>query len=254
MIKYIADCHVHSTYSEDATQSIDSIVAYAISIGLKYIAFTEHVDFNEKDNGYMYFDYTKYSKDIYLAREKYDNKITILKAIEFGEPHLYKKQFEIEQKRDYDFIIGSIHWHNNYFYGQKELANKYSNKRLMEIYYLDTLKMIAYGGFNVLGHLDFPNRYFKNTLINNQLIEPILEKLIEKDIVLEINTSGYRKEYNYTMPTKSTIVKYVEKGGSKITLGSDAHEYKFLTNNFNKVDNIKGINIGVFKDKKFVSI
>lgn len=253
-MKYIFDNHVHSKYSEDAKESIELIVKKAIKMGLKYITFTEHVDFNPYDNGYLYFNYENYSRDIYLARKKYSNKIEILKGIEFGEPHLYKKQFEIEKNRDYDLIIGSIHWQKDMFYGQKKLSEKYRFDKLMDLYYKETLKMIDYGGFDVLAHFEFPNRYFKKNINENELVNQILEKLIEKDIALEINTSGFRNGYNHFLPKVSTVLMYINKGGRKISLGSDAHKHNQLISEFNKIDFINEIDVGIFKNRKFIKI
>ena len=48
--------------------------------------------------------------------------------------------------------------------------------------------------------------------------------LLDKNMVIEINTSSLRKGHNETMPGKELLEIYKECGGIYVTVGSDAHE------------------------------
>ena len=43
-----ADYHVHTCYSDDSEYPIEEVVKDAISLGLKEICFTDHVDYGVK--------------------------------------------------------------------------------------------------------------------------------------------------------------------------------------------------------------
>ena len=47
--------------------------------------------------------------------------------------------------------------------------------------------------------------------------------LVEKDLVIEINTSSLRKGHTQTMPGKDLLEIYKANGGKYVTIGSDAH-------------------------------
>ncbi len=54
-------------------------------------------------------------------------------------------------------------------------------------------------------------------------INQILKAIIARDIALEINTAHIGRRLNRLSPEPEIIKKYIEMGGSKFTLGSDAH-------------------------------
>ena len=52
----LADQHIHSHHSGDSDESMERIADSAIAAGLKYLCFTEHMDFG--------FPYEKYADSI----------------------------------------------------------------------------------------------------------------------------------------------------------------------------------------------
>ena len=50
-------------------------------------------------------------------------------------------------------------------------------------------KAIEFGGFQVMAHLDFPKLFFEKWIINNDALDTILSTMINKNILLEVNTS-----------------------------------------------------------------
>lgn len=254
MMEFFSDSHVHSLFSEDGKQEMEDIVKKAIEKGMRYITFTEHVDYNPNDDGYMFFNYEDYTSRLNSLKDKYKKSITILKGIEFGEPHLYPLLFHQETKRDYDMIMASIHWHDDVFYGDRRMMTERSADEVLRIYYEDTLRMIEFGGFDVLAHLDFPKRYFKFENTAYDLVDEILTALIRKRIVLEINTSGFRKDYLNSMPDDYVIGRYHELGGEMVSLGSDAHHGDDLQNGFDRIRHHEADSSFVFIRRKLTKI
>ena len=55
------------------------------------------------------------------------------------------------------------------------------------------------------------------------LYEPILRALIESGTALEVNTSGLRQAAAETYPSPAIVARFRELGGTRVTIGSDAH-------------------------------
>lgn len=83
---------------------------------------------------------------------------------------------------------------------------------------------VYWGGFDVLGHIDFPKRYYGEIYYVEAEIREIFERLLEKNRIIEINTSSLRKRHSETMPGKELLEIYRDCDGRYITVGSDAHE------------------------------
>jgi predicted metal-dependent phosphoesterase TrpH len=70
-MKFKIDLHVHSKYSGDNDAEPEETVIRAIQYGLQGIAFTEHY-------------YYEVSEPVELLKEKYGNRILILRGVEFS--------------------------------------------------------------------------------------------------------------------------------------------------------------------------
>ncbi|MDO5157011.1 MAG: histidinol-phosphatase, partial [Eubacteriales bacterium] len=87
---------------------------------------------------------------------------------------------------------------------------------------------VKQGGFDALGHIDFPKRYYGEIYYEEKMMNEIFKYLLDKDMIIEINTSSLRKGHDETMPGIDMLQIYKENGGKYITVGSDAHEEKDL--------------------------
>lgn len=252
------DLHIHSHHSSDSTALMEEMCASAVKKNIKAIAFTDHFDTNEIKNGQSYFNYDDFSQEIDGMREKFNGRLTILKGIEFGEPHRYPYEFDIIIKKDFDIILGSIHCIQEIFVGDKSLQDIYIIKDIYENYYSEVLKAVNFGGFDALAHIDFPKRYLKPVYDDSLLIDQILYQMIKKGIALEINSSPLRKGINETCPDDSILKKYLKAGGYKITTGSDAHTAKDVACDFDYVKNLlikNGIEkVGIIKNRKYEEV
>jgi len=250
----IADTHVHSDFSADAEDTIKDMCEVAIDKGLSFICFTEHIDENPKSEGLNFFDAEKYLNTIEEVGRKYKEEIIILSGVEFSEPQLYSKKFKKVLAKNYDSLLGSIHWIDDILIGHEELINLYNTQEIFEKYYDLVLEMTEHGGFNVLAHLDLPKRYIGVEYENSEVIKKILRIIIEKDIALEINTSTLRRGLNESMPGSKILALYSELGGKKVTIGSDAHRIQDIASDFNyalKIVDKYGFDNGYYKNGEF---
>jgi histidinol-phosphatase (PHP family) len=221
------DAHVHSHFSVDSQTSVMAMCQAAVDAGLSAICFAEHMDLNPNDEGYGFFRYAAYSQAIDAAREVLAGRLTVLKGVEFGEPHLYPREVEWANGEDLDVIIAGIHWIDDRFVGDRTLHAAYGvaqdPRPLWERYYGDMLQAVRSGGFDVLAHLDLPKRYLGSGYAQTPLIEEILAEVVSAGIVLEINTSPLRKGVDACAPDLELLRCYVAAGGRRVAVGSDAH-------------------------------
>ncbi|MBN2655774.1 MAG: histidinol-phosphatase HisJ family protein [Spirochaetales bacterium] len=251
------DMHCHSVHSEDTDSSPDDMCRSALEKSIKGIAFTEHVDFNPADKGFDYFDAGTFQTDIDRLRQIYSPKLGILKGMEFSEPHLYPREFRaLSLSYDWDVIIGSVHMMGDRFVGDCIVNNGGELRTLYRDYYALLLDMVEKGGFDILGHLDFPKRYFGKAEIPVDHIKPVLRNMIEKGIALEVNTSPWRKGLDEFSPHREILELYAGAGGEMITLGSDAHIPGDVAADFKTAEELIGsignLKIGRFEKRKFI--
>ena len=250
-----ADTHVHSTYSGDGKATIDEMVQKAISLGMKQICFTEHNDFDypyaEGDKPDMFLlNVDAYLFDLLRAREKYEGQIKILFGMELGlVPEIKRKNLILAKSHDFDYIIGSSHlchgrdpYYPDFYEGREE-------KAAYREYFESILENVkGYTQYDVYGHLDYVVRYGPTQNQNYSyadyadVIDEILRILVENEKGLEVNTGGFRCGIGTTNPCHDIIRRYRELGGEIITIGSDAHETKYLQDHFDDAaDMLKAI-------------
>lgn len=263
----LADSHTHTKFSADAKDDMFDMCKAAIAKELSYICFTEHIDNNPYDESYQYYNYDKYSEAIKRAREEFGDKIRILSGIEFSEPHIYPKEFEKFLKRDFDVVMAAIHyigkdqvgihWVDEKYLCDKTKLKDYTKQRIFHEYYEELLQIVKLGGFDVLAHFDNPTRYLKEPGQEVELVNEIIYELVNKGIAIEINTSSLRKGYHKCAPDSEILKQYIDAGGTKVTIGSDAHFCHEIAANFDyayKLAKDHQANTGIFKERRFMSL
>lgn len=259
-LSYPADLHVHSKFSHDADDDLNVVCQAAINKGLKIICFTEHLDLDPNDPSCSFFNYPKFSKALESARREFGDRIEILKGIEFSEPYRYPREFEKWRRKDVDFILGSVHTLDRVFIGEKDLLKRYTIDQLFESYYHKVLQAVRFGGFDALAHLDFPKRYYRDTSSCPDSVSEILHEMVSQEIALEINTSPLRKGLPEPSPAEAVVRQFLDLGGQKITLGSDAHSAEDIGSGLDEAwEMIKKINpnftgLGFFKKRQFIPL
>jgi histidinol-phosphatase (PHP family) len=217
------DCHLHSTISPDAQSPILEMCRSAVRKGVSTVCFTEHFDLNPSDSKHGYYRHDAYLAEIGRARKIMKGRVEILLGIEFSEPHHYPKEFERMMKKRFDFVLGSMHSIGDTWAGAGDILRKYSAEEIFRMHYAETLKMVQFGGFDALAHMDFPRRFIPDYREPAELIDPILSTLIRSGISLELNSSPLRKGKGFSLPSRTILRRYKELGGKYVTLGSDAH-------------------------------
>jgi histidinol-phosphatase (PHP family) len=233
------DCHLHTNASEDADMDITALAETIKRHGLSGICITDHCEYIGHElpstaggwsnyHGFIYL-YDR-SRGAYCKLRELLPETDILFGVEIGLGFANIENAKIVMAEDrYDFVITSIHSVGSFPDFCCMDFRGYDAEELYDDYLDEVIKLIGYGGFDFLAHLTYPLRYIKNWHIKfddmkftDKYIE-IFDLLIKKDIALEVNTSGLKFDPPYTMPHFKLLKLYADRGGYKISLGSDSH-------------------------------
>ena len=245
-----SDFHMHTNHSTDSKEPMENMILKAIDLGLDTICFTEHHDIDypplpdEPDNDAPFILNTdSYLYELLGLRSKYSDRINVLFGVEIGvQPHLRRELAVYAKSYDFDFIIASTH-----LIGKKDpyYYSEYFESKTDEEGYREYFKEVyeclrVFNNFDVFGHLDYIVRYGKTKDADysydkyKDCIDPILEKILELEKGIEINTGAIRHGLKDLNPCMDILKQYKKLGGEIITIGSDAHETKYIADGFDR--------------------
>ncbi|MGE8078782.1 histidinol-phosphatase HisJ family protein [Peribacillus loiseleuriae] len=234
---HLIDYHHHTNHSFDSTASMKEVCKTAIDKGIKEICFTEHFSVNPLAPTYGHMNFTRYFNEIKECQEMFGSQLVIKAGIELCEPHLLKQEYEMAlAPLNLDFILGSVHNMNNLKL-RKFLENKDAYSAYQSYFY-EVYKMVCSADIDVIAHLDLLKRYAVKTIgmyhfeDHKEVLEAILLKAIERNIGIEINTSGLRGNLKQALPSINIVQLYKELGGEILTIGSDSHFADAVGSNF----------------------
>ncbi|MEI8200221.1 MAG: histidinol-phosphatase HisJ family protein [Eubacteriales bacterium] len=222
-----SDFHLHSNHSFDSRTAMAEVCRQALDKNYKEICFTEHFSLDPQVPTYGHLDWDLYNADIQQNRIMFDGVLIIRKGIEICEPHRdlsgYRQIFANEPM---DYILGSIH--NVSSLKLRFLLRDSGRDQAYAAFFEETLAMVQNADIDGAAHLDLIKRYSKEPFSDQDLagnfkvIEKILQTIIDRKLVLEINTSTVRS-LGQTMPAENILLLYRSMGGTRISLGSDSH-------------------------------
>lgn len=198
----------------------------AAAVGIRYLAFTDHADFAPSD---PCIDPGSYLPTLERYR---DNAwgIRLGIGVELGiQVGHAPRVAAFLQGRTFDFVIASMHR----ACGLDIADGSFHRGRTVETAWSDFLddtlaSMRACPDFDTLGHFDILSRYdaTRKTApsdIHAEKLDAVLNWLIAHGKCLELNTSARRYEVGHMHPSEKILKRYVELGGTRVTIGSDAH-------------------------------
>jgi histidinol-phosphatase (PHP family) len=247
------DFHVHPDYSIDAEGSIREYCEKAVSIGLKKICFTTHIDLDprrEEFDPFMRIDGEKrrikpeilnlYQEEIqYEARRFAKRDLEVFCGIEIdyfeGVEEVWKN---FNSGLEFDFIIGSVHCIDAIAFTWSKHApscfKRNDSRRFYEKYYKSVVGLARTGLFDCVGHLDGYRKYAAASIPGGlddppaELVESALAAIKEADIGIEINSAAIRHKVGQTYPSEALLRKAAEMEVPVVSLGSDAHSPDWL--------------------------
>jgi histidinol-phosphatase (PHP family) len=228
-MKIPLDYHLHTSYSEDGDDSLEAMCKRAIQLGIPEVGFSEHWDVGPYEIKPRFFEPEPWYAEIERLRDLFAGRLVIRAGIEIAEPHLYPLETaEVLQRAAFDYGIGSVHFVQENFMFDREYFLCHSADEVYGDYFDELERMVRTANIDIVAHLDVPARtgipvFGYDPLRYEEQIRKVLKTCIERGLALDINVSGLRKPSNNIMPNPLILKWFVEMGGQRLTLGSDAH-------------------------------
>ncbi|MCR5177713.1 MAG: histidinol-phosphatase HisJ family protein [Lachnospiraceae bacterium] len=247
----LADQHIHSHHSGDSDESMERIADSAIAAGLKYLCFTEHMDFDyppvddpELTPDTFILDADPYKAEYLRIRDRYAGRIELMLGTEIGmQPHVAIENRDFCRSLEPDLVVASIHvvkrrdpYYPSFYEGRSEeeavaetLEETLENIRLFE-------------DFDVLGHMDYIIRYLPSRRKTvdmsafSPVVDEILKLLIRRGQGLDLNTAPLTRGFPHMHPSHYILERYRDLGGRVITFGSDAHKCENVASCFDTAE------------------
>lgn len=208
------DMHIHLKKGVNDYDVMKSYIKRCIELGIEKVIFLDHGNRTSPKHKAILNDekvINEFFRLINIARSEFKN-IKIYTGIEVDystEEEFRTNELKIMSK-GFDYILGSVH-------GIKDLTE--------EEYYKRNIDLLDCYPINILCHLKLYDDYLEyNSLINN-----IVKKCGEKNVMIEINTSD-RSIWNFEQ--LEYMMNLFKKYNVKYTTGSDSHKVDELGTNY----------------------
>ncbi len=246
------DSHIHTRLCNHATGEMEEYVQAALGKGLKTIIFREHLeeDIVYSDRTWLTeADFAYYFEEGWRLKEKYADRINVQLGVEIGfNPLAIDLLQEKITRYPWDHIGLSYHY---YFTGKVHLnmvSRRQSNiaklaeigvEKVLSEYFSGLIQGITHLDCHILCHLDAALRHYPGlrfSATHLELIDRILELMKQKNMSLEINTSGFPIR-NEPYPGKGILRKAVALN-IHLMAGSDAHHPNQVGRYFNRLPDL----------------
>ncbi len=234
-----ADYHMHTPLCRHATGEPSDYAAQALQLGLTEIGFSDHSPMvrDDFDNWRMRSSQLdEYVEKVQRARREHPS-LAIRLALEVDfipghEPWIR----ELTARQPWDYLIGSVHYvAEAWAVDDPQKLSEWKHRDAFEVWsvYFERLTAAAASGlFDIIGHADLPKKFgHRPTRDCTPLFERFLRVAKEKNVAVELNTAGLRKECREIYPSRD-FVRLMFAHNVPITFGSDAHATEEVGMNF----------------------
>lgn len=256
----LEDYHTHNKGCHHAFGTIEDYIRKAIELNLTTIGISDHFPFEYLKNisriPYKEYAFKLEEIDGYIStsemlRGKYKDKVNVRIAfeIDFFKNQVNALNFHLEKVKNHlDYILGSIHilnFHDGrgaWDFDDDRFRNDYryyGPDRVYMFYYKNLQRMLKTKkyDFDIVGHFDLPKKFNdlpeNKELVMNEVMKS-LELAKKRDVVIEINSSGLRRDVKEQYPSEE-IIKEMYNLDIPIILGSDAHHPDEIAYEFNRI-------------------
>ena len=204
------DFHVHSNWS-DGLNSIEDIVRYALKLGYRFIAITDHSQSLKVAGGLTEKQLRDKRKEIEMIQEKYPD-IKIFFGTECDIKADGKLDYSNDLLDEFDIVCAAIH-------SKFKMSEKEMTERIINAIQNEYVKILAHPTGRLIGKRD---AYEVD-------LEKVIDAAVENNVLLEINAFPDRIDLN------DINIRIAKEKGARFTIGTDAHA----------VDHLRFIRFGV---------
>ena len=225
-----ADYHMHTPLCHHATGEPTDYAARAIALGLTEIGFSDHSPMRQDNFDEWRMNADKLAEYVEKVRQAQKDfpQLTIKLALEVDYlPGQEEWIRELAGMHPWDYFIGSVHYvSESWAIDNPEKLSEWKKRDPYEVWsvYFDRLTRAAESGlFEIIGHADLPKKF---GIYPDRDCTPLFERFLSaaarKNVAIELNTAGLRKDCREIYPSPQ-IVQLAREKGVAITFGSDAH-------------------------------
>ncbi|MBF0490097.1 MAG: histidinol-phosphatase HisJ [Candidatus Omnitrophica bacterium] len=238
-----ADYHMHTPLCGHAIGTPEEYVKAGIKVGLKEVGFSDHAPMlHQRMPGVtMTFDeLPQYHQMIEDVQKRFNSQITVKIGIEADFiPGYETKTKALINSYNYDYIIGSVHFIDNWAFDDpnptvKEYWKIYDVNDVYRKYYKLLQQSAKSGLFDIIGHCDLPKKFGARPTVDlTREIKATAKTFKDCGVAIEINTAGLYKPIGEMYPAPNCL-KIYQEAGVPLTLGSDAHSPNDVGRDFDK--------------------
>src|SRR5467141_3927319 len=234
-----ADYHMHTPLCHHAVGEPTEYAAQAVKIGLREIGFSEHSPMarDDFDDWRMLLgDLGEYVVKVDKARHDHPG-LAIKLALEVDYLPGHEDWIrELAGRHAWDYLIGAVHYvSDSWDLDNPKKISEWKHRDPFEVWsaYFERLTMAAESGlFEIIAHADLCKKFcFYPEQDCTHLFSRFLEAAKKKDVAMELNTAGLRKNCREIYPSPK-IVQMAAQAGVPITFASDAHAIGEVGMNF----------------------
>lgn len=238
------DYHVHTGLCNHATGTMAQYVRAAIARGLSAICFLDHLTFQEagRCNAMFLREVPMYVDAARRLARRYRERITVRVGLEvdFSARHADQCR-EIVNTFDLDVVGSSVHFIDGEDVVTRSSAWSRGELCADAVYarYIGVLEsMLDYDYFDVVCHLDLPKKYnLRPSPCAVKGFLALLEKIREKDVAVELNTSGFHYPVKDVFPSQELLDRCAALQIPVVT-GSDSHAPESVGRDFDRARGI----------------
>ncbi|WP_066175371.1 histidinol-phosphatase [Bacillus marinisedimentorum] len=202
------------------------IESFGISEHAYHFYQTQNILSNPWVNERRVYDMKDY---VNLFEEAWDAGIDVKMSIEMDyTPGKHKEMQGFIESYDFDYVIGSVHWVDDFGIDLAEFKEEWERRDLHKVYegYFDQVVTLAESNlFDIIGHLDLV-KIFKYVPTDESFLlgqyERAADALARSKTCVEISTAGIRKPVGELYPDPRLLQMCYDRD-IPIVLSSDAH-------------------------------
>lgn len=225
-----ADYHMHTPLCHHATGDPTEYAAQAVAVGLKEIGFSDHSPMRKDNFDEWRMNADKLGEYVEKVRKAQRDwpQLSIRLALEVDYlPGQEEWIRELAARHPWDYFIGSVHYvSESWAIDSPHQLAEWKKHDAYEVWamYFDWLTRAADSGlFEIIGHADLPKKFgIYPERDCTALFDRFLETAANKNVAIELNTAGLRKDCREIYPSQKILAMARQKGVA-ITFGSDAH-------------------------------
>lgn len=241
----LVDYHLHTAVTVDAQTTEAQVCQRAVALGLREIAFTNHVMLRYPDYVMSARDLVHHWSQIQVCQARYPD-LTIRLGLELDYYAGQEEQIAaIVQRyqdligRRFDYVLGAVHHLNGVFFGPSRNAPALFSQKDTDAIYRDYFALMTQavqsGLFDVMAHPDLIKKYVGRLHPAvpfdryGAAAETFVQALLACGVGIEINPKGLRYPVAEIYPSQQLLSLYVSEARARgsepiVTLGSDAHQ------------------------------